>query len=159
MKPIDATAKTASRRNPPLSPALGQARSAIDDALSRDRGRLHGLWSRWRGRPDDAAMQAAFEQALTDAKLGGQKAAVTAATPLWLYVLREAEFHDGRLGPVGGRIVAEVFHRAIEGSRTSIVREPSWRPEFGPDAQTFRMTDLLLFAFAGKADLLNPLGD
>ncbi|MCE7000389.1 hypothetical protein LZG04_37070 [Saccharothrix sp. S26] len=94
-------------------------------------------------------------ESLTDA----QKAAVTAATPLWLYVLREAEFHGGRLGPVGGRIVAEVFHRAIEGSRTSIVREPSWRPEFGPDARTFRMTDLLLFAFEGKADLLNPLGD
>ncbi|WP_033439516.1 peroxidase family protein [Saccharothrix sp. NRRL B-16314] len=92
---------------------------------------------------------------LTDA----QKAAVTTATPLWLYILREAEFHGGLLGPVGGRIVAEVFHRAIEGSHTSIVREPSWRPAFGPDAQTFRMTDLLLFAFEGKADLLNPLGD
>ena len=84
---------------------------------------------------------------------------MTAATPLWFYVLREAEFNGGRLGPVGGRIVAEVFHRAIEGSRTSIVREPSWRPAFGPDSQTFRMTDLLLFAFEGKADLLNPLGD
>ena len=93
--------------------------------------------------------------ALTDA----QKAAVTAATPLWFYVLREAEFNNGRLGQVGGRIVAEVFHRAMEGSRTSIVREPSWRPTFGPDSQTFRMTDLLLFAFEGKADLLNPLGD
>ncbi len=99
--------------------------------------------------------QGATLDSLTDA----QKAAVTAATPLWLYVLREAEFNNGLLGPVGGRIVAEVFHRAIEGSRTSIVREPSWRPAFGPDAQTFRMTDLLLFAFEGKADLLNPLGD
>lgn len=92
---------------------------------------------------------------LTDA----QRAAVTAATPLWFYVLREAEFHGGRLGPVGGRVVAEVFHRAMEGSRTSIVRDPSWRPALGPDRRTFRMTDLLLFAFEGKADLLNPLGD
>ncbi|MGM1058615.1 peroxidase family protein [Saccharothrix sp. Mg75] len=88
-----------------------------------------------------------------------QKAAVTAATPLWFYVLREAEFTGGRLGAVGGRIVAEVFHRAMEGSRTSIVREPSWRPTLGPDRRTFRMVDLLLFAFEGKADLLNPLGD
>ncbi|MFC7615296.1 hypothetical protein ACFQV2_19105 [Actinokineospora soli] len=55
--------------------------------------------------------------------------------------------------------MAEVFHRAMEGSRTSIVREPHWRPSLGPDATTFRMTDLLLFAFEGKADLLNPLGD
>lgn len=88
-----------------------------------------------------------------------QKATVSTVTPLWFYILREAEFHNGRLGPVGGRIVAEVFHRAMEGSRTSIVREPSWRPVLGQDSDTFRMTDLLLFAFEGKADLLNPLGD
>lgn len=88
-----------------------------------------------------------------------QKTAVTTDTPLWFYILREAEMNGGRLAEVGGRIVAEVFHRAMEGSRTSIVREPFWRPSFGPDAHTFRMTDLLLFAFQGKADLLNPLGD
>ncbi len=88
-----------------------------------------------------------------------QRATVLEATPLWFYILREAEFNNGLLGPVGGRIVAEVFHRAMEASRTSIVREPHWRPVFGPDSQTFRMTDLLLFAFEGKADLLNPLGD
>jgi hypothetical protein len=88
-----------------------------------------------------------------------QRAAVSANTPLWFYVLREAEFNNGLLGGVGGRIVAEVFHRAMEGSRISIVRSPSWRPTLGPDRSTFRMTDLLLFAFEGKADLLNPLGD
>jgi heme peroxidase len=99
--------------------------------------------------------QGAALTGLTD----GQRAAVSANTPLWFYVLREAEFNDGRLGTVGGRIVAEVFHRAMEGSRTSIVRSPSWRPRLGPDRRTFRMTDLLLFAFEGKADLLNPLGD
>jgi hypothetical protein len=63
------------------------------------------------------------------------------------------------MGPVGGRITAEVFHRAMEGSRISIVRSPYWRPTLGPDSSTFRMVDLLLFAFEGKADLLNPLGD
>jgi hypothetical protein len=88
-----------------------------------------------------------------------QRQAVATNTPLWFYVLREAEFNDGLLGAVGGRITAEVFHRAMEGSRTSIVRDPSWRPTLGPDQRTFRMTDLLLFAFEGKADLLNPLGD
>jgi len=80
-------------------------------------------------------------------------------TPLWFYVLREAELNNGRLTGVGGRIVAEVFHRAMEGSDTSIVREPSWRPSLGSDGQTFRMADLLLFAADGRADLLNPLGD
>jgi hypothetical protein len=88
-----------------------------------------------------------------------QRAALVENTPLWFYVLREAEVSGGVLGGVGGRIVAEVFHRAMEGSRTSIVRDPSWRPSLGPDHHTFRMTDLLLFAFEGKVDLLNPIGD
>ncbi|MCR6625173.1 MAG: ATP-dependent RNA helicase HrpA [Pseudoxanthomonas sp.] len=32
--------------------------------MSRDRGRLHGLWSRWQGKPADAGARQAFEQAL-----------------------------------------------------------------------------------------------
>lgn len=80
-------------------------------------------------------------------------------TPLWFYVLREAELHDGLLTGVGGRLVAEVFHRAMEGSRISIVRDPAWRPHLGPDRDTFRMVDLLLVAFDGRAELLAPLGD
>lgn len=87
-----------------------------------------------------------------------QKQSVTTNTPLWFYVLREAELNGGRMTGVGGRIVAEVFHRAMEGSRISILREPTWRPNLGPDQDTFRMVDLLLFAFDGRADLLNPLG-
>jgi hypothetical protein len=94
-----------------------------------------------------------------DALTEEQKQVVATTTPLWFYALREAEFGNGRLGAVGGRIVAEVFHRAMEGSRISIVRDPSWRPALGPDRHTFRIVDLLLFAFEGKADLLNPLGD
>ncbi|WP_200944270.1 ATP-dependent RNA helicase HrpA [Lysobacter sp. Root667] len=54
MKSIDA----------PASNALRQARRAIDGALSRDRGRLHGLWSRWSGKPGDTAARDAFAQAL-----------------------------------------------------------------------------------------------
>ncbi|MEU8231550.1 heme peroxidase family protein [Actinoplanes sp. NPDC048967] len=88
-----------------------------------------------------------------------ERNAFAARTPLWFYILREAELNGGRLTGVGGRIVAEVFHRAMEGSRISIVRDPSWRPTLGPDADTFRMVDLLLFAFEGRAELLAPLGD
>ena len=46
--------------------------------------------------------------------------------------------------------MAEVFHRAMEGSRGSIVRDPDVAPEAGPDTSTFWMVDLLLFAFEGK---------
>ncbi|GAB2848128.1 peroxidase family protein [Lentzea nigeriaca] len=97
--------------------------------------------------------------AVVDGLSEEQQARLVEATPLWFYILREAEIGNGRMGPVGGRITAEVFHRAMEGSRISIVRSPYWRPTLGPDSSTFRMVDLLLFAFEGKADLLNPLGD
>ncbi|HZA19054.1 MAG TPA: heme peroxidase family protein [Pseudonocardiaceae bacterium] len=88
-----------------------------------------------------------------------QQEAVVANTPLWFYILREAEINGGKLGAVGGRIVAEVFHRAMEVSTHSIVREPQWRPTFGPDRDTFGMADLLMFAFNNDIAGLNPLGD
>ncbi|HMJ03822.1 MAG TPA: heme peroxidase family protein [Conexibacter sp.] len=87
-----------------------------------------------------------------------QRAALVRDTPLWFYVLREAELNGGRLAGVGARVVAETFHRAIEGSTASIVRDPRWRPTLGPNRDTFRMVDLLLFAFEGRRALLAPLG-
>jgi hypothetical protein len=84
---------------------------------------------------------------------------LTGNTPLWFYILREAELNGGKLTGVGARITAEVFHRAMEGSQISIVRDPAWRPIFGPDRDTFRMTDLLMFAFEKNPQLLNPLDD
>ncbi len=61
------TTEPARRRPAPgklHDPTLQNARRAIDGALARDRGRLMGLWSRWSGKPDDAAAQAAFAEAL-----------------------------------------------------------------------------------------------
>jgi hypothetical protein len=69
-------------------------------------------------------------------------------TPLWFYVLREAELqHDGeRLGDVGGRIVAEVILGLIEGDRQSYLRQdPGWTPTYG-QAGSFRTSDLLTAA-------------
>ena len=60
--------------------------------------------------------------------------------------------------PALSSIVAEVFHRAMEGSRASVVKDPHWRPTLGPDSSIFRMTDLLLFAFENNKELLAPLG-
>ncbi len=87
-----------------------------------------------------------------------QRESVLKNTPLWFYVLREAELNGGKLSGVGARIVAETFHRAIEGSTHSIVRDTSFAPSLGPNSSTFRMVDLLLFAFEGKKALLNPNG-
>jgi hypothetical protein len=66
-------------------------------------------------------------------------------TPLWFYVLREAEVAtDGEhLGPVGGRIVAEVIIGLIMGDRQSYVRQdPDWTPTYGTGG-SFTMVDLL----------------
>jgi hypothetical protein len=87
-----------------------------------------------------------------------QRGALLKNTPLWFYILREAEFNGGKLRGVGARIVAETLHRAMEGSQFSIVRDPAWRPTLGPNSTTFRMVDLLLFAFEGKKALLAPVG-
>ena len=46
----------------------------------------------------------------------------------------------------------------MEGSQFSIVRDPAFKPTLGPNTTTFRMVDLLLFAFEGKKTLLAPLG-
>src|SRR6202521_2829126 len=53
------------------------------------------------------------------------------ATPLWYYILREAEArHNGeRLGEVGGRIVAETLIGIIDADPTSYrSADPSWQP-------------------------------
>jgi hypothetical protein len=96
--------------------------------------------------------------AALDALTPSQRQALLRDTPLWFYVLREAEFGGGRLKGVGARIVAETFHRAMEGSQHSIVRDTTFTPSLGRDSSTFRMVDLLLFAFENKKSLLAPLG-
>lgn len=73
------TSQSPQSRQADASAALRQARRAIDGALSRDRGRLHGLWSRWSGKPADAAAQEAFAKAL--AASVAQRQARAAALP------------------------------------------------------------------------------
>ncbi|WOB25323.1 MULTISPECIES: ATP-dependent RNA helicase HrpA [Xanthomonas] len=47
-----------------LATLLRERRNAVDGAMSRDRGRLLGLWSRWQGKPGNPQLREAFEQAL-----------------------------------------------------------------------------------------------
>lgn len=44
---------------------LRQYRRAIDDAMTRDRGRLLGLWSRWQSQPHDHEARANFQRVLS----------------------------------------------------------------------------------------------
>ncbi|MFT4257469.1 MAG: ATP-dependent RNA helicase HrpA [Pseudoxanthomonas sp.] len=62
--------------------------------MSRDQGRLHGLWSRWQRQPKDAAAQATFTQALA-ASLAARQAREDSAPRVTLDeslpIAREAE--------------------------------------------------------------------
>ncbi|MCE7796116.1 heme peroxidase family protein [Sphingobium sufflavum] len=75
-------------------------------------------------------------------------------TPLWFYILREAAVLAGgqRLGPVGGRIIAEVFIGLLQGDGTSYLsQDPEWQPSLptidpAHKGDDFRIIDLLRFA-------------
>jgi Animal haem peroxidase len=68
-------------------------------------------------------------------------------TPLWYYVLREADVRaDGdRLGPVGGRIVGETLVAIVDGDPTSYRSvDPGWRPTLPAESpERFGIADLL----------------
>jgi len=74
------------------------------------------------------------------------------STPLWYYVLREAQVMANglTLGPVGGRIVGEVFIGLLQLDRDSYLSQRGWRPTLptrsGRVTGDFRMVDFLAFA-------------
>jgi hypothetical protein len=78
---------------------------------------------------------------LTAAQVGLASTGWRDQTPLWYYILREADICEGghRLGPVGGRIVAEVLVGLIDADETSYRRSNQrWRSQ-----ET--LSELLLF--------------
>jgi hypothetical protein len=68
-------------------------------------------------------------------------------TPLWLYVLREADVRGGgdRLGEVGGRLVAEVLLGLLDADPESYrAIDPAWQPTLRAEGERFTILDLLL---------------
>jgi heme peroxidase len=132
-----------------LPSGLDSGRHALAQ-LNLRRGRALGLPS---GQDVAGAMGVA---ALAGADLGldgidlpaAGKTRLKAATPLWYYVLREAEVGGGeQLGPVGATMVAEVLVGLLQGDPLSYVRQrPTWKPELpGAAAGDFTMADLVKF--------------
>ena len=86
-------------------------------------------------------------------ELAGYGLGLERRTPLFYYVLKEAELlEDGlRLGPVGGRIVAEVLLGLLQLDPASYLNARSpWRPTLarrnGAATGEFTMVDFLTFA-------------
>ena len=85
-------------------------------------------------------------------ELSGYGLGLQRSTPLWYYALAEADvMEDGlHLGPVGGRIVAEVILGLLQTDPGSYLSStPGWTPtlpaKYSPPGQ-FRMIDLLALA-------------
>jgi hypothetical protein len=74
--------------------------------------------------------------------------------PLWYYILKEAElppYNGERLGPVGGRIMAEVLVGLLQRDPNSyLYLDPAWKPAAPIASQTgkFGFADMLKFAGA-----------
>jgi hypothetical protein len=72
--------------------------------------------------------------------------------PLWFYILKEAELlaDAAHLGPVGGRIVAEVLIGLLLGDPLSYISvEPGWKPTLpARKPGTFTLSDLVNVAIA-----------
>jgi hypothetical protein len=78
--------------------------------------------------------------------------------PLWYYILREADKVAGgeKLGPVGGRIVAEVLVGLLVGDSLSYINvEPNWKPSLG-EKESFTLSDLINFAIPSVGSPAQP---
>jgi Animal haem peroxidase len=87
---------------------------------------------------------------LTPEEVGLGAAGWRQETPLWFYLLKEAEHRGGgeRLGPIGGRLVGEVLVGIVDADGESYrAVDPSWRPTL-PAARPgrFGLADLLAFS-------------
>ena len=91
----------------------------------------------WAGLANEMKKKVPSITPLTPAEIAtGPDGAVAAQkgfdtkTPLWYYILKEAQVRGNgeRLGPVGARIVAEVFVGLVQGDADSFLSQPGWTP-------------------------------
>jgi hypothetical protein len=73
------------------------------------------------------------EEPLSADEVGAASAGWRGETPLWYYLLREADVRcrGNRLGPIGGRMVGEVLVGLLDQDQTSVRHAPEdWQPAF-----------------------------
>jgi hypothetical protein len=113
----------------------------------------HVTWSLPSGQSIARLMRVPALSGRDFPELRGSGLRLEDSTPLWYYVLREGAVAENglRLGPVGGRIVGEVFIGLLELDPGSyLAAERRWRPTLptrtGRVTGDFRMVDFLTFA-------------
>jgi hypothetical protein len=86
--------------------------------------------------------------ALTAEQVGLAEHGWTEDTPLWFYILKEADAlgNGDQLGPVGGRIVGEVLVGIIDADPESFRSlDPNWAPTLpARRAGAFGLADILV---------------
>jgi hypothetical protein len=112
----------------------------------------HLTWSVPSGQAIARRMGVPVLQAAQLSALSAIHPSFVRSTPLWYYVLAEAELlgQGTRLGPMGGRLVAEVFVGLLQSDSDSFLNaESTFVPSLGATPGDFRMVDLLNFAGVG----------
>jgi hypothetical protein len=126
------------------------------------RNLLRGVtWSLPSGQAIAQAMRVAPLRSDELKELAGYRLGFERSTPLFYYVLKEAELRAGglTLGPVGGRIVAEVFIGLLQTDPGSWVATLPWFRPFlplGNRSGTFTINDFLTFAGVDPASRARP---
>jgi len=114
----------------------GESPEEFHSLAARDLQRGQGV-----GLPSGEAVAVAMsETPLTAEEVGTAAVGWRGETPLWYYILREADVRGAgdRLGPVGGRIVGEVLLGLLDLDESSVRHAPAdWRP-------SATLTDLLI---------------
>jgi hypothetical protein len=140
----DSTPQLSRRIDTKMTGPLGQLPPSFDPGR-RALAFLDMLRGKALGLPSGQAVAAAMGTSRPDG-LG-----LTGETPLWYYLLREAEVdaEGRRLGTTAATIVTEVLVGLLAGDPSSYLRAaPGWSPEL-PGSQPGRFTIVDLLRFAG----------
>jgi hypothetical protein len=134
---------------PFFSLPLGAIASHTPPTVLPQRNLLRQLtWSLPSGQSIAGEMGVPAVSAIDLKELKDYRVGLERSTPLWSYVLKEAELMEGglHLGPVGGRIVAEVIIGLLTWDPGSYLSaQPGWTPTLG-SGSSFKMVDFLKFA-------------
>lgn len=136
---------SASLFNLPIGPVVPPDPPAVTSLPERNllRGKRIGLPSY------QAVAQEMGITPYTNTQLGLTDPGYMGEAPLWFGILKESELSEGgrRLGPVGGRITAEVILGLIDQDHDSYFHTPQ---AWSPMGSSFHIADLLRFAGAAE---------